>query len=312
MSFAATLGLVLFSFYALTSVLLSVAVAVAWRAGLGRTIESSSGLLAMRLLPAGGAALLVLTVVLPVFLAYEPRQESEAVGPLIVALALLASLILGDAVRRGSRAWIAARRLLQSIAPAGRWRAAGAGEVEIVDIAAPIVAIVGGWQPRIIAAQRVVAACTREEFRQIVAHETAHLSVRDNLKLLLMVASPDALAWAPQGAALEKRWRAAAEFAADERAAGSDRRKRIELASAIIKVARISSAVDRPLTALGMAAALDDVEGRVQRLLAPAPAAGRTDGLKRLALCALSIPLAALPLYAPIHRCIEALVACGH
>jgi beta-lactamase regulating signal transducer with metallopeptidase domain len=187
----------------------------------------------------------------------------------------------------------------------------GGQKVDLIDIAEPIVAVLGGWRPRIIASTQVFAACSQEEFRQVIAHEAAHVSTRDNLKLLLLVASPDPLAWLPCDTALAARWRAAAELEADERATGPDPRKRVALASALIKVARLSAGVHRPLAALGMPIALDDVEGRVHRLLSPLPNTSRTTHIKRLMTCAALVPVIALPLYGLVHRFIEALVAFG-
>jgi beta-lactamase regulating signal transducer with metallopeptidase domain len=159
--------------------------------------------------------------------------------------------------------------------------------------------------------KRVVAACSNEELRQVIAHEAAHVSGRDNLKLLLLVLGPDALGWLPAGVALAARWRAAAERDADERATGSDRHKRLALASALIKVARLSSATQRPLAGLSMQIAVDDVEGRVRGLLAPARTASRTRRLWGLAVCVLVVPVICAPLHEVVHQFIEALVAFG-
>ena len=311
MSFALTLCLVLLAANALVSLLLSIIVLVAWHAGLQRSPATSADLLAMRLLPTGGAAFLVLTAVLPAFLIYEPRHAAEPVGVLPVALALFTLVALGDGVRRAWRANAAARSLICHCGPVHLRLVQSGHEIDIFDVEEPIVAVVGGWHPRIVAAKRVVAACSAEEFQRVIAHEAAHVSGRDNLKLLLLVSIPDALAWMPLGAALARRWRAAAEFAADERATGPDPKKRIALASALVKVARLSSAKDRRMPALSMPVAVDDVEGRVRRLLAPSPNAARTPILGFLIACALLLPAVTAPFYGFVHEFIEALVALG-
>ena len=311
MSFALTLSVVLLAVYGLASLLLSAVVVVAWHLGLERALASSGDLLAVRLLPAGGAAFLVLTAVLPPFLIYEPAHEAEQFGPLLATLALFSLVALGDAIRRAWRACIAARSLLANCGPAHPWVFESGLEVDLVDVEDPIVAVVGGWHPRIVAAKRVVAACSPEEFRRVIAHEAAHVSARDNLKLLLLVATPDVLAWLPFGATLAQRWRAAAEFAADERATGPDPYKRVALASALIKVARLSTANDRTLPALSMPVGGDDVEGRVRQLLAPTPNAMRSTIVTGLTACALLLPAVAVPLYGFVHEFIEVLVAFG-
>jgi Zn-dependent protease with chaperone function len=311
-SFAVMLCLVPVGLYGLMSLLLSILVAVTWSAGLDRMCSRSEDFLVLRLLPSSGAALLTLTVVLPAFLIYEPAHELEEIGPWLEAFVLLALITVGAGIVRGWRARGAARALLRTWPPADSWSVAEGQTVDLVNIPEPIVAVVGGWRPRIIAAKHVFDACTQEEFRQVMAHEAAHVSTQDNLKLLLLVASPDALAWLPCGAALAARWRAAAEIEADERATGSDPRKRVALASALIKVARLSTGADRAVPALSMPIALDDVEGRVRRLLSPAPNTSRIINIKGLMACATLVPVIAVPLYGFVHQFIEALVSFGH
>jgi Zn-dependent protease with chaperone function len=183
--------------------------------------------------------------------------------------------------------------------------------VGIVDVREPIVAVVGGWRPRIVASKRILFTCSSEEFSQVIAHEVAHVSARDNLKLLLLVFAPDPLAWHPAGAALQAQWRATVERDADERATGADRRKRLALASALVKVARLSAGAALPLPALSMPIAVDDVECRVRELLAPPPPAERTRRISKFAMCLSLVPLMGVPLYGAVHRFIEMLVAFG-
>lgn len=311
MSFAVTLCVVLGAAFALTSLLLSIAVAVAWRSGLARARATSGELLVLRLLPAGGAALLVASVVLPAFLIYEPAHQREEGGPLLLALALLALLSVGVGLWRAGRACVAARALMRERGATHGGCVIAGQPVDVVDMPEPFVAVIGAWRPRIVASRRVLRACSNEEFSQVIAHEAAHVSARDNLKLLLLVFAPDALAWLPTGARLVARWRAAAERDADERAAGCDPHQRLALASALIKVARLSSDAHRPLPAVSMSIAVDDVAGRVRGLLAPPPPAARTPRNRGLAVGVLLVPVIGVLLYGLVHQLIEALVAFG-
>jgi hypothetical protein len=59
-----------------------------------------------------------------------------------------------------------------------------------------------------------------------------------------------------------------------------------------------------------MPVALDDVEGRVRQLLAPASVASATIS-KVLGFFVLLMPLAAIPLYALVHQLLEILVSFG-
>jgi Zn-dependent protease with chaperone function len=311
-SFAVTLCLVLLAGYGVSVLALSALVAVSWHTGLRRIVSKPDDMLAIRMVPVGGALLFALTVLLPAFLIYEPTHEAEEVGPLLPAFATIALVAVGVGARRAWRACAAARALLRRFGPAERLAGAAQRRVQIVDIAEPIVAVVGAWCPRIIAAKRVMATCSEEEFCTVVAHEAAHVTASDNLKLLLQIAAPDALAWLPTGSDILSRWRAAAEFEADDRATGLDRHKRVALASALVKVARLASASDPPIPILTMAVALDDFEGRVRHLLAPPSEIVRTRAVGWLVVCALLTPLAALPTYALVYQTIEALVAFGN
>jgi Peptidase family M48 len=312
MTFDLTFPLVVLAAYGLCNLLICGAVVLAWRAGLRRRLTDADAVLAVRLLPATGAATIVLTVVLPAFLLYEPPHAHDHPGPLLLACALFSLLVLGAGVRRGWRAWRASRLLVRDSQPLRTHRAPGGDEVHVINVREPVVGVVGGWKQRIVAARCVACACDHDEFRQVLAHEAAHMDARDNLKLLLLLTMPDALAWLPTGRALTEQWRAATELEADERASGSDPRKRVALASALIKVARLSVAGDgRPRRAARLSAPLSGIEQRVRRLLAPSPALPRRFPGRRVLTCALLAPLLAVPLYASVHRLIEALVAFG-
>jgi Zn-dependent protease with chaperone function len=305
------LCLVLLATFGLSTLLLSAVVALAWRAKLRPRLISTTDLLTLRLLPAVGSALIVLTVVLPAFLSQEPHQQREAAGPLLLALATFSLVALGHGIWRGRQACVDAEVLLKNCGPVKRRLLDNGQEVEVVDVPEPIVAVIGSWRPRVIAAECVVSACSPAEFQQVIAHEAAHLFARDNLKQLLLLASPDPLAWMPLGTELIEHWRGAAELEADQRASGSDPLKRLALASALIKVARAfgTGHVARP--ALSMPIVADDVEGRVRQLLAPASSLPRTQmGAITMGLWLL-LPTAALPLYHWVHEFIEALVRTG-
>ena len=311
MSFTETLCLVLAAVYALACILLSLGVALSWHAGLERRRSSPIELLTLRLLPAVGAAFLTLTVALPAFLIHEPHREAEPAGPLLGVLALCALGAAGHGMLRGWRAWGATRALLRRCSPVDRSYVAARGPVDIVEVSAPVAAVVGVWRPRILAADCVRAACSDEEFRQVVAHEAAHVAAHDNVKLLLQIISPDALTWLPAGTALTERWRAAAELEADARASGCDPRKRVALAAALLKVARLSSGTERRSLALSMPVAVDDVAGRVRELLAPVPMPHRPHPKRWLVACALMIAVVGVPLHRSVHESIESLVAFG-
>jgi Zn-dependent protease with chaperone function len=304
------LCVVLLAVFGLVTLLLSGLVALAWRVGLARMRMTAGDFLTLRLFPVIGAGLLVLGVILPAFLRYEPLQEQETVGPLLVILAAFSLVAMGHGVWRGWRACAAVRALRIRCGPVMGRMVADGQEVQVVDIFEPIVAVVGAWRPQVIAARPVLSVCTPEELEQVLAHEVAHVAARDNLKKLLLVVSPDVLAWTPLGATLIERWRSAAEREADLSAAGDDPRRRVALAAALIKVARLAGAEKQALPFLSMSVAADEVEGRVRQLLA-SPVAAPAGLLRPIGLCALLTPLAAWPLHGLVHELIEVLVRLG-
>ncbi len=105
-----------------------------------------------------------------------------------------------------------------------------------------MISLAGLLRPRVFVASPVIEAFTSDEMDVSLAHEVAHHDARDNLKRMLVACSPDLLGIWPSGRALERRWRAAVEFAADDGAVGGDESRAVALASALIKVARLSPA----------------------------------------------------------------------
>jgi hypothetical protein len=323
-----TFAVVLAATYGLANAILSFGLAVAWRAGLARRSAPANLWLTLRMLPAGGAALFALGAVLPAFIIHEPAQLAaarslERGGPILTGLTLIAALTVGAGLTRAWRARRAASALVRACRPAQGVAApmtagqpAAGRSIDLFEGPMPMVAVVGSWRPRILAGAQVRQACTPAEFGLVIAHERAHISAADNLKLLLHVLAPDVLAWLPAGAAITARWRAAAEREADERAAGSDPHRRLALASALVKVARLATtptatARARPALLMPMTDH-DGVAVRVRALLAqPAPAGGRWSPAIAAWAPMVALPLMAMPLYGPLHEMVELLVALG-
>jgi hypothetical protein len=311
MSVAVSLPLVLLASYGLISLILSLAVALAWRPRLSPAITCADEILTVRLLPAALALLIDATVVAPSFLLYEPVDADERCGPVLAGLSVLALVTIIDGARRAWLGRARARTLLRDFKPLKDLSVPAGHRIDVIDTPGPLVAVVGELRPRIVAAKQVVRVCSQEELHQIVAHEAAHIYARDNLKLLLLVASPDPLAWLPTGADLQERWQEAAELEADERASGPDPHKRVALASALIKVARLSIGTGRWRPARRVSEPRGTLDSRIRRLLAPPPAAMVNTSIRRAAVCALTLPVVAVPLHAFVHHIIEMLVAFG-
>ena len=267
----------------------------------------------LRLLPSA-VALAVGAVATLAFTAFEPRQTGEYMGWLMPATAALGGLVLAAGVWRAIGVVLTTRRLTAAwVADAGPLTLPGVRvPVLAVTTAFPVVAVVGVLKPRVIIARSVLASCSAEELQAVLAHEQGHIDRRDNLRRLLLSASPDMLAWLPASSRMVAAWRTAAEEAADDDAARAGAHGRTSLASALVKVARLASG--RPAATPMPASALfsgDDLDRRVRRLLEPGPstAAPRRRGIVVAALAAVTVAagLALERLYTLIEFTIHAL-----
>lgn len=228
---------------------------------------SSGVLLGLRFAPTAVAALLVVGLLLPAFLRFEPRDSGEVIGwEMLLAAAVGVAMIAAGALR-GLVSLRAARRLQRRLARGAEaidLRGAPA-PAHAVDLEFPLVALVGVFRPRLFVSRRVLDLCTPDEMAAILAHETAHFVRRDNLKQLLVRSCPDLLGFTAAGARLEAAWEEACDRAADDDGARGGRRD--DLAAALVKVAR---AVPAPLPATAPFFAFyrsDAVAVRVRRLL---------------------------------------------
>ena len=170
------------------------------------------------------------------------------------------------------------------------------------------MALVGIVRPRLFVAAQVVEALTPVELQAVLAHETGHLEARDNLKRMALRFLPT-LGWRRLAASLEERWEAAAEAEADRRT-GPD--SALDLASALLKVARLAP----PGARLGAPVAAfhsgEGVAGRVQALLQSpsAPPPSRSTARARLGALILGagVALAVAGLLPVIHGLNEVVI----
>jgi Zn-dependent protease with chaperone function len=179
-----------------------------------------------------------------------------------------------------------------------------------VDADAPVMALVGLLRPRLFIMQPILDALTVEELHAAVAHELGHRRAWDNLKRLAMRAAPDLLSATSASRALERRWAAASEHVAD-RAAGDSGRARCALASALVKVARMTPPATSFTEPISTLVDGGDITARVRCLLddAPAPAERRPLRSFAFAIPALAFVLAYAPVLRLIHAVTELLVS---
>lgn len=225
---------------------------------------------ALRFGPVVAALVFVFAFVVPAFLLHEPEDSGEVVSGKLAIIALASSIAVCVALYRVFKTYIVTRRL------AANWQK-GAVEITIPDVDVPVfrivhpfpvMAVVGIVRPRMFVAEQVLESLSDDELRAAIAHEYGHLRSRDNLKRSILRVCRD-LVILPLGTGLDRTWAENAEQAADEYAANSHRSAALNLASALVKLARI--APQQSSLAMYHGSHLihgeGDVTSRVQRLL---------------------------------------------
>ncbi len=211
-------------------------------------------IMGVRFAPLGFTMVLILGVSVPAWLRHEPFNTGEAVSGPLLAVALLVLLPALQGARRGTRMFVKTRDRLRAWRYLSLRSSRTIAPFEVVEVRSDDLALcVGGYlKPTIYASTGVVRALKEAEFKAALAHEISHARARDPLRLLWMAACPDFL----QIFGLDQAWRRefarACEFGADAGASGSDPERALDLASALLKVARLRTF--RPLSPV---AALD-------------------------------------------------------
>jgi len=274
--------------------------------------------LALRLLPAGVSMGGVIGLAIPAFAWLEPvgtAAAGERLGTAGLSLALGGAALLVASNSRGLRAVFRTRRAVRALAADATRAEHAAFHVPLVvtDSPAPVMVLDGIVRPRLFVSRSVMDALTQEELDRAVAHELVHHRARDNAKRRLLAFAPDLVAKTALARELEAQWQHAAELKADAGASGGSEAHAVALASALVKVARLS--VGRPPLHLDRAALHDGrpVAERVRRLLgrqaSARPVAWRARAVAVLAAAlALSIAATAPATLVTVQRITEFLV----
>jgi len=258
--------------------LASVAAAACWRF-IERPLQTRSArtraefLFAMRVGPPALAFISVALFLVPSYVVYEPYATVEVVSKKLATLTILSVMGGTFALWRALRSWFATRSLRKEWLSHAVQITLGGTSVPTFRFANsfPIIAVVGTVRPRLFIAEHVLETLSKEELTAAIAHECGHLSAYDNLKRSLLRACRDALMIVPCGRSLDRAWAEAAECAADEHAAQQNAATALNLASALVKIAKMIPVGAR--ASVPMAAFLVGVEetrgvkARVRRLL---------------------------------------------
>jgi beta-lactamase regulating signal transducer with metallopeptidase domain len=277
MNRVAIIVLVSLSAYCLLDLAMSAMTAVVWRtraiapANLPPAVRARR-LLQFRLAPCIAALAITLFVITPAFAIYEPAHPDEEIGPILELLSTIALVqilwAMFSAVRSARLTTRIERQWLLGAAPIDSSRTAGL-QAFAIESAAPMVALVGVFTPKLLAAKSVVEACTRDEIACIVAHERGHFDARDNFKRWLMASLPGALRWTPIHGEIVDAWHHAAEDAADDAGTGGHAVARAELAALLLKIVRLAPAPAWHAAIVSPFVEQLGLERRVRRLLQP-------------------------------------------
>jgi beta-lactamase regulating signal transducer with metallopeptidase domain len=224
-------------------------------------------LLAIRMLPTVVAAVTVLLFCIPSYLLFEPDVSAETVGPICMVLGFLGATTWMLSVGRATRAIITSRRQICELKggeirlPLDTFRAL------VVDSATPIVALTGLLCSRLIISRSVLQSLSREQIDVVLRHEDAHRIAGDNRKRLLLLLLPDIFPFLRAFSVLEHNWAKYSEWAADDIAAGGDRRCAITLAESLIRIARLGITQRLSVLNASLVASETDLCARIERLL---------------------------------------------
>ncbi len=312
MNFDARFAVVILAAFASANAMASLACVWQWRRAIlpEAPIDRARFLFHLRLLPLV-ASVAWATLASGSFVLFEPRSGDEHIGQTLPVLAACGALLLLAAVIRLVTTIVRHHQMLSN------WRR-GATSITLAGVTTPafainsdfpVVAVVGVLRPRLMVAQCVLDTCTAEELAAILAHEQMHITRRDNLRRLLLMALPDPFAWLSTGRAMDLAWHDAVEQVADEGA--GDRAGdagRVALAGALVRLARLVPE-SQPITELPASALYrgEPIEQRVRRLLDPIPPRPRAPRHYQWAALVVVLTLA-IVLLNPIHELLEAAV----
>lgn len=226
---------------------------------------------ALRFGPVLAGIVAVCAFVVPAYLLHEPENSGEVVSIKLALMAIVSLIAVCIAICRCFKGTILTGQLAASWRKDAEEITIPGADVPVFRITHPfpVMAVVGIIRPRIFVAEQVLQSLSDEELRAAVAHEYGHLRARDNLKRTILRACRDLVVF-PLGTSLDRAWEENAEQAADEYAANSRWSASLNLASALVKLARIAPHHTGPAAFYGSYlnhGQTGDVTARVRRLL---------------------------------------------
>jgi uncharacterized membrane protein YhdT len=253
------------------------------------------------------AWLLVLLVIVPQYIHNETNFFKERVGIVCVSAALLVAVRYTYTLTRALLLIQSSQLQSEAIASSS----ATDVPIWITSSEYPLLAVTGFLAPKIVASRALLKSgvLSSEALKIVLAHERAHLNQFDNCKLLIL-SSLDLPLWS---SCAVRRWRRAAEIAADDDAVDGCPQRAILLAETLLAAARAVPPLPQANFTLGLLPHEDDLEDRIHRLLGEETASGAHAKPvcllgATLLLCGAATLLITL---APIHKWTEYLLHLG-
>jgi beta-lactamase regulating signal transducer with metallopeptidase domain len=266
--FAARGFLVSLAFFAVVYCSLSSLVVLAWRSmnriGQESAVGSANFLFGLRIFSFMVATVVAVFFTFPSFWLMERTSLDEDAGTFILAACSL--LILSAGLFRVLTAQARTTRAVSQWSLTARSMGARSGSdaskpALSASKGAPALILVGFRRPSVLVSDMAALVLSDHELQVAVRHELGHKRSWDNLKKVLISATPF-----PGMSRLESAWREAAELAADD-AAVANRQDALDLAAALIKLSRSSKHWSEPALASGLVSGSSSISLRVKRLL---------------------------------------------
>jgi Zn-dependent protease with chaperone function len=259
--FAARGIVVSLAFFATLYCPLSLLVLAAWRGFFCRAqnsiLKSANFLFGLRIFSFAASAIVAMFFTFPSFWLMERASLDEDGATFLLAACSL--IVLTAGLFRAFRAQAKTKRAVMQWL-SGRGEAAGSPTLRAAS-GAPALILVGVRKPKVMVSDMATLLLSEEELRVAVRHELGHMRSWDNLKKVLISATPF-----PGISSLDDAWREAAELAADD-AAVANRENALDLAAALIKLSRASKQWFEPALASGLVSGSSSINLRVERLL---------------------------------------------
>lgn len=254
---AAIVSLVAFAAIYLFASLALVALWRKWQEKL--THLEADVLFLLRITPLALAYAYVALLAVPSYFFSEPEGTHEHMALAAQLIAASAVLVVSYGAFNAIRTWWKTSRFVRRCMITAQPMAKRENVYKLADNSA-ILLVTGFWKPKFLVSNTALSMLEQQQLEAAMRHEAAHAHHRDNLKQFLI-----RLCGFPGLATLDRAWLRAAEIHADD-AAVADRDSALDLAAALVAVARVSN--QTPELGMSLVPETDaPLAHRVQRLL---------------------------------------------